>query len=425
MGYRLPPVTHHHSTAPATALSSTVIEGEGGISLKKDLSRIVIISFIGTLGNYVLAAMDQLNKLNNGTLHWNGKRGNKARGFSNYIITAADAKGANNLASYFRSEDYSKTISVLLGTEMYGNCENAYNLHLNGGKFPLDITNLSKIIPDIQFAHTGPNSIRFTSKKKKEALVNTLKEYNLMAASLERKKNVKKRPQPTFLALIQGTTYTTLGSLPKPSLRSSTFSWKNETVENSRSANSSPKSFFLLGLHVSMSREAIDKTLSAWGIEGSARESAFWYYSEERDTYAVAISTDAAEEYEGKIRDITSEEGSIRTYASTRVAGYTRCHSNGKVIIGKHQLIVPATADGIFKKSFTIGGGNMVDTVIKELAFRQEDAEAKTKTNSKPKANSTSLPRNQSVIAFASATNIQRKPSPPTGASNSCNVPLS
>jgi hypothetical protein len=343
----------------------------------------------------VLAAVDKLTKLNNGTIHWS-RRG-RANGFTSLVITTSSAKAANDLADYFKAEDYSKNISVLTGREMYSKDKSVYNLHTNG-KFPLDIRNLTKIIPDIRYAHTGQKSIRFTTKIRRELMIETLKEYNITASRLARKKKVKHSSEATFMAITQAGTITTLGSLPRPPTRRITNIWRNEDAN--KVMNSGTRSIFLLGLHVNMSVAAIVKTLDTWGFGAEDKANACWYYCGNKDTYAIAIKTERAEELNGKQRVITAGDGTNRCiYATANITGYIRCHSNGKLLTmdTKHRLVVPATTDEMFKKDFTIGGGNSVDQVIKELDTAR--TATRTKNVAKPPAE-----RNQSTITFAVAS---------------------
>ena len=390
-GQKLPLVTQvRTSLAPKPA---AMMDEENEVSLEEDYTRTVIISFMGTLGKDVLPAVDKLVKLNNGTIHW--CRRSRASGFSSLVITTTSTKAASDLSEYFKSEDYSKNISVLTGSEMYNEDKAVYNLHTNG-KFPLDIRNLTKIVPDIRYAHTGMNSIRFTTKIKREVVIETLKEYNITASRLARKKNAKHSSEATFMALTQAGTTITLGSLPRPPTRRINHTWRNEDA--TKVMSSGPKSIFLLGLHVNMSTTAITMALDTWGFAADDKANACWYYCGNRDTYAVAIKTERAEELSGQQRAITASTGNSRTtYATTNITGYVRCHSNGKVLTAdtdrKHRLVVPATADDMFKRDFTIGGGNAVDMVIKELDTTRTAARAKGGV--KPP-----IERNQSTIAF-------------------------
>jgi len=114
--------------------------------------RSILLSFQGTLRISVGNAIKAFLRLNPYAMHW--KYHQKATGFDGTMIHPTSDQAASVIRAYFQSKKFTKHVSVMVGEDMYNSKRSTYDLY-TGGNFPLDVTNLSKIVPDIKFNDVG------------------------------------------------------------------------------------------------------------------------------------------------------------------------------------------------------------------------------------------------------------------------------
>jgi len=357
--------------------------------------RTILLSFQGTLRISVGNAIKAFLRLNPHAMHW--KYHQKANGFDGAMIHPTSDQAANVIRAYFKSKKFTKHVSVMVGEDMYYSKQSTYDLYTSGS-FPLDVTNLSKIIPDIKFTHTGNNSIRLTTSEDKGVIIDKLKTYNILASDLQRKgKNPNRRAPPTaFLALVYDGQYSLLGTMPTPPRARS----KPDGIVNYHGGarrKSSNKGFYILGLHITTGLEVINKIMDEWGLKEDEKDSARWFHCHLRDTFAIYITSRRPEEYDGKSKHVKCAEVMTRSFVTNSVTGYERCHGNGTVFLDAplNSLTVPTTVDAAFEKEIPISGSQVVDEVMEKM---RETAPKSTEENNQIKILRTE--RAQSQISF-------------------------